>query len=102
MLSKIYHIIEQFGFSRTIGLLFIVLGIDTICFTLVMQFGLGVQPCLLCYLQRIPFLTAGVMGIFLYRKTISFKAKQILTYILTALFAINTGIAGYNIGIELV
>ncbi len=100
MFAKLYNKIEQFGFSKTTGLLFVALGLGTICFTIFMQFVLKVQPCLLCYIQRVPYLIAGIIGLFIYRPIISFKTKQMLTYICLSLFTINIGVGFYNIGIE--
>jgi disulfide bond formation protein DsbB len=64
------------------------------------QFALGLEPCVLCLYQRIPFLAAmilSVCGLWLYRNA---QITKILLTLCALAFLINAGIATYHSGVE--
>jgi len=66
-------------------------------FALVIQYGLGHQPCKLCIYQRIPYIISILIII-----TILFikKYEKISTFILAVIFFISFTLAFYHFGIE--
>ena len=68
---------------------------------LISQYVFGLQPCLLCSYQRVPYVFAifcGVIGLMSINH--SRIAPIIMIIFCGILFFINTGIAGYHVGIE--
>jgi len=64
---------------------------------LVSQYGFDLHPCPLCIYQRIPYVVAGLIALVAVVKPA--LRKPALTVIAVA-FVINTGIAGYHVGVE--
>ena len=61
---------------------------------------LGLEPCILCIYQRVPFvigIVLGIVGLFLKKQP---EAVQILLGLLGINFLINSGIALYHTGVE--
>ena len=62
---------------------------------------LGLEPCILCIYQRIPFVVAiilGLTGLFLRKND---KVTALITLLCGVAFLVNAGIAFYHTGVEL-
>ena len=70
------------------------------------QYGMGLQPCILCYYQRVPYAAAiGIAGIFwaLIRWQVPLSWHKIFPAVmrlLAAVFLAGAGIAFYHAGVE--
>ena len=64
---------------------------------LIIQYWLGVEPCQLCFYQRIPYFLAIplIVKIFFFK-----KYEKITLLILTLIFVSSTALAFYHFGIE--
>lgn len=70
-------------------------------FALIMQFGFGLEPCVLCLWQRIPYIAAGLLALLAWlwrpyrRQTVFLLGLCVIAY-LTGL-----GLAVFHSGVEL-
>ena len=75
-------------------------GIGAINAALFMQYVVGVQPCILCLYQRVPYVLVGLLGL----TALAFGRRRKLRAALLALMAlamlIDCGTAIFHVGIE--
>ena len=64
------------------------------------QFALGLNPCVLCLYQRIPFLATIVLSLAGLCLHANRKAVQLFLGLCALAFLINSGIAVYHTGVE--
>lgn len=62
------------------------------------QYVFGLQPCILCLIQRIPFAIAG--GFAALALISSLRQRRMLMVLAGLAFLINSGIAVYHVGVE--
>lgn len=63
------------------------------------QFGFGLQPCALCYYQRVPYALSGVLMLIALVPAAR-PARSVLLGIAALAFAVNAGIAVFHTGVE--
>ncbi|MEI7607135.1 MAG: disulfide bond formation protein B [Rhodospirillaceae bacterium] len=76
-------------------------GIGAINAAFFMQYVVGVQPCILCLYQRVPYVLVGVLGLTALvfggrRKTL----RVVLLVLMAAAMLIDCGTAIFHVGIE--
>lgn len=83
--------------TRLYPALLILVGMSALATAYTAQFGFGLEPCILCLYQRVPFALSIVLGLVgLWR-----PAWLVGVFTLaTILFAVNTSIAVYHVGVE--
>lgn len=64
------------------------------------QLALGLEPCVLCLYQRVPFFAAVVLSLIGLAMRGNEKAVRIILGLCALLFLINAGIASYHTGVE--
>lgn len=69
-------------------------------FALVLQFGFGVEPCVLCTYQRIPYVVAVGFGLFGAAMPLAPPRRRLIVAICGFLFAVGAAIAVYHLGVE--
>lgn len=77
-----------------------VVSIISLGFAFVLQYGFGVEPCVLCTYQRIPYAIAigfGLLGMLL---PLGPSKRRTVVLICTVLFAAGAGLALYHLGVE--
>lgn len=77
--------------------LLIAVGLGALATAYTAQYGFGLEPCILCLYQRVPFAIAAVLGIagLMYPQTLA------AVFALAALaFGVNSAIAVYHVGVE--
>ena len=67
---------------------------------LILQYGFGLWPCDLCYLQRIPYAFSFVLGALCVMPAVPPGEKRIVLIHCALLFALGAGFAGYHVGVE--
>jgi len=83
--------------TRLYPILLILVGAGALATAFTAQFGFGLEPCVLCLYQRVPFAIALVLGaVGLWRP----QDLAIIFALAAAAFAINCGIAVYHVGVE--
>lgn len=71
--------------------------LGSLALALAAQYGLGLKPCILCLIQRIPFAIAAVSALVaLWRPRLARPALALAGLVLL----INGGIAVYHVGVE--
>lgn len=85
-------------FKKSI-LLSLVFSIGMLAAVFVFQYGLDLQPCVLCVYQRWPYVAVIVLS--LAAITLAKKAGTTVFHYLIALsFAVTSGIGGFHVGVE--
>lgn len=64
------------------------------------QFGFGLEPCVLCLWQRIPYAAAILLGIFGLIARNNNKLVAVFVLLSALALLIGAGIAGYHVGVE--
>ncbi len=77
------------------------LALGSLGFVLIMQFGFGLQPCILCLWQRVPFVVVAVLMVIAYLWRPYGRKTSVIFYVATAAFLINAGVAIFHSGVEL-
>lgn len=85
--------------SRHAPLLILLACIAALGSAFLAQYGFGLRPCILCLYQRIPYAISILLALLALR-TRNPRTRDILIGLCAALFAINAGIAAYQVGIE--
>ena len=83
--------------TRLYPALLILVGVGALTAAFTAQFVFGLEPCVLCLYQRVPFAISIVLGaIGLWRP----RYLAAMFALAVAAFAINAGIAVYHVGVE--
>jgi disulfide bond formation protein DsbB len=69
-------------------------------FVLIIQFGFGFQPCILCLWQRVPFVCAGLLAFIAFLWKPNGKQSAALMALCSILFLLNAGLAFFHSGVE--
>lgn len=95
-----YLVTELFKNPLWAGAAVIAVGVFSLGFALVSQYGFGYHPCVLCIYQRWPYGIAIVLGLaaMLLRKRP--KTAAILLLLSGAVFFTGAGIAVFHVGVE--
>lgn len=71
-----------------------------LAFALISQYGFGLLPCDLCYLQRTPYALTLVFGALCAMPAVPLREKRIVIAHCLALFVLSVGFSGYHVGVE--
>lgn len=92
---------------KLIALTFILFGFGVLSIVWWLQYGLGYQPCHLCYWQRYPWWSLGLLGCLGFVLSKKFLQKHIhfnLVFLFLALgillMLISAGLALFHVGVE--
>ena len=64
------------------------------------QYGFGLRPCVLCMVQRGPFVLAGALAALSLRPSCSPATVRLLLRLAGLVLLVNGGIAVYHVGVE--
>ncbi len=64
------------------------------------QYGFGLWPCSLCYVQRVPYALVVVFGALSLMPAVDSRSRRIVLFHLFALLLFNSGYALYHTGVE--
>ncbi|MBN2752208.1 MAG: disulfide bond formation protein B [Rhodospirillaceae bacterium] len=67
---------------------------------LVLEHGFGVEPCILCTYQRIPYAVTTGLGLFGIAMPLPPSRRRSVVLISALIFALGAGLAGYHLGVE--
>lgn len=85
---------------RRVAWAIIAAGIGAVAVAYTLQFGFGIEPCVLCLYQRGPYaLAAGLAGIILV-KPHSPRREAFIINVCAAIFLGGAGLAFYHVGVE--
>lgn len=86
-------------FFKNSILLSLVFSVGMLVAVFVFQFGLNLQPCVLCVYQRWPYVAVIVLSL----AAISLARKlgsTVFHYLIALSFAVTAGIGGFHVGVE--
>ncbi len=66
----------------------------------VAQYGFDLFPCTLCFVQRVPYWLAVVMGTLSLMRAVDSRTRRVILFHLAGLFLLDAGIALYHAGVE--
>ncbi|MGB0684285.1 MAG: disulfide bond formation protein B [Magnetovibrionaceae bacterium] len=82
---------------KSCGMGLFAVGVGSLSFALIAQYGFDLEPCVLCLIQRVPYAVVAAIGLALV--IVPLPGRLGLT--LAALtFAIGSAIAVYHVGVE--
>lgn len=64
------------------------------------EFGFGLQPCVLCLYQRVPYAVAALLGAVALLPGVGGRGRLALLTLAGLAFLTDTGIAAYHVGVE--
>lgn len=64
------------------------------------QYGFGLAPCSLCYVQRVPYFAVLIMGALSLMPAIDAATRRVVLFHLAGLFVLNAGFGVYHAGVE--
>lgn len=64
------------------------------------QYGFGLEPCILCIYQRIPYVVAGVLAAIALSPKVPLRGKIVLIALCGLAFAVDSATAVYHVGVE--
>lgn len=65
------------------------------------QYGFGLWPCALCYVQRVPYFFVLVFGALALMPAVDNRSRRIIMFHLAGLFLLDAGFAAYHAGVEM-
>jgi disulfide bond formation protein DsbB len=82
-----------------IPLLIFTLSVAALATAYTAQYVFGLEPCILCLWQRVPFMVAGVLGIMGMRARPG-PGLALIVALAGAVFLSGAGLAAYHVGVE--
>ncbi len=82
------------------ALILLAVSLGALAFALVMQFGFGFQPCILCLAQRVPFVVAAVLALIAALWKPYGRNTRVLLGLIALAFFLNAGLAFFHSGVE--
>ncbi len=77
-----------------------VVSLASLAFAFTLQYGFGVEPCLLCTYQRVPYALAAGFGLFGSLLPIGPSKRRTVVMFAVVLFAASAALALYHLGVE--
>lgn len=87
-------------FLPRVGLLLLLASAASLTFAFIMQFVFGVEPCILCLAQRVPFAVATILAATLVAARPFGKHSTALLFAIAFVYFVNTVIAIFHTGVE--
>ena len=64
------------------------------------EFGFGLLPCALCYVQRVPYVAIVLLGALALMPAVDARSRRVVLFHLAALFLLTAGWGAYHAGVE--
>lgn len=84
--------------TRALPLFVLATSIMALATAFTAQYVFGLRPCILCLIQRVPFVFAGLLAAIALLGPI--KLRRSLMMLAGLVFLVNAGIAVYHVGVE--
>lgn len=89
----------MFG-ERPVLALILLISVAALAAAFTAQFVFGLQPCILCYWQRVPFYGAAALAVLALLPGVGRRVRVAVIALCGLLFLINSGIAVFHVGVE--
>ena len=86
--------------NRSIPLAIVLACLGALAFAYIGQYGFGLEPCILCLYQRIPYALAAGMALLAAVLPLSGSACALLVRLCGIVFLGGAGLAFYHVGVE--
>jgi disulfide bond formation protein DsbB len=86
--------------ARLIPAFLMAIGLGAIGAALVAQYAFDLQPCILCYYQRVPYVAVALLGAHAFAPWTQADRRLLCVLLAGAAFLINGGIAFFHVGVE--
>ncbi|MGB0670460.1 MAG: disulfide bond formation protein B [Rhodospirillales bacterium] len=86
--------------DRLLGPFLLAVGVGSLAFALIAQYIFGLEPCLLCLVQRVPYAAVALIGGFLMVRKPGNLGLARAAWIAVAIFAAGGLVAVYHTGVE--
>jgi len=81
--------------------LLLAVNLGSLIFALVMEYGFGLKPCILCLLQRIPYVVVAVLSLLAWIWTPYRRQSVVLLALCAVAYVAGMGLAVFHSGVEL-
>jgi disulfide bond formation protein DsbB len=85
---------------RLIPVFILLVAIGSISIAMTAQYVFGVEPCILCLYQRVPFVLTGLLAILALRLKGSSALIPLIIILCGLIYLSGAGIAFYQVGVE--
>lgn len=86
--------------SRLVPAAILAVSLGSLAAALIAQFGFGLQPCILCLYQRVPYAVAALLALPALLPVIPERRRAALVALCGLIFLIGGGIAVFHVGVE--
>jgi disulfide bond formation protein DsbB len=86
--------------SRLVALFVLAVSTMALATAFIAQYGFGLKPCILCLIQRVPFVLAGAVAALALLPRVGERARRALLVVAGLAFLVNAGVAVYHVGVE--
>lgn len=86
--------------NRTIPLAIVLACLGALAFAYIGQYGFGLEPCILCLYERIPYALAAGVALLTAVLPLNGSARAMLVGICGIIFLGSAGLALYHVGVE--
>ena len=86
--------------NRTIPFTIVLICLGAIAFAYIGQYGFGLEPCILCLYQRIPYAVAAGVALLTAVLPLNGSARAMLVGLCGVIFLGSAGLALYHVGVE--
>ncbi len=64
------------------------------------QYGFDLWPCSLCYMQRVPYVLAVVLGALALMPAVDSRSRRVVLFHMVGLFVLAASLGLYHVGVE--
>jgi len=86
--------------SRLVALFVLAVSTMALATAFIAQYGFGLKPCILCLIQRVPFVLAGALAALTLLPRVGERLRRALLVVAGLAFLVNAGVAVYHVGVE--
>ena len=87
-------------YTRLITVFILLVAFGSLSFALTVQYAFGLEPCILCLYQRVPFVVTGLLAILALRLDKNSSIAILIIIVSGLIYLIGGGIAFYHVGVE--
>ncbi len=91
---------KKINWSQVVPLAILVVSVGALATAYIAQYGFGMQPCILCLYQRVPYAVTGLLAVLALGMPAGGHARAIMTVLCAVVFLVGSGIAFYHFGVE--
>lgn len=87
-------------YTRLVPVFILIVAIGSLSLAMTAQFVFGLEPCILCLYQRVPFALTGVLAVLALRLSKDSPSIPLIIIVSGLIYLIGAFIAFYHVGVE--